>query len=209
MSSADSRAAEGARPARRNEATAVADPDAERIWVDRARTGDAEAIGRLYERYFPAIYRYIYMKVGNPTEAEDLTEQVFVRMIEAIGKFQWQGASFAAWLYRIAHNQVADTFRRQARYTESPIEALEDVLPSERDDPQDLAERSDSRMHLIEAIGRLTDLQAQVIRLKFGAGLSNAEVAAIMSRTEGAVKALQYSALENLSKIMSAKGYSR
>lgn len=185
---------------------ALAQPDDERSWVERARTGDPEAIGWLYERYFDRIYKYVYLKVGNPTEAEDITEQVFVKMIEAIAKFQWQGSTFASWLYRIAHNQVVDTLRQHSRRSHVPLEPVGDTLPSaESDDPSRHAERSDLKGHLQEALTHLTDLQAQVITLKFGAEMSNAEVAAILDRTEGAVKALQYSALQNLQKLMIIK----
>lgn len=179
----------------------------ERSWVELARTGDPEAVGWLYERYFDRIYKYIYLKIGDATDAEDLTEQVFLKMIEAIHNFQWQGTTFAAWLYRIAHNQVVDTIRQHSRRPQTPLEPVVDVLPSEKDDPYKQAELSDSVAHLKEALGNLTELQAQVISLKFGMGLTNAEVAGILERTEGAVKALQYSALQNLGKAMALKGW--
>lgn len=178
------------------------------LWVERARTGDPEAVGWLYERYFDRIYRYVYLKLGDPTEAEDLSEQVFLKMIESIGSFQWQGSNFASWLYRIAHNQVVDILRRHSRRPQVPLEPVGDTIPSERDDPHHMAEQSDFRAHLAEAMAGLTELQAQVISLKFGMGLTNAEVATLLGRTEGAVKALQFSALQNLQKRLSKKGYS-
>ncbi len=185
----------------------MAQPGDERSWVEKARAGNVEAIGILYERYFERIYRYVYIKVGEPAEAEDITEQVFLKMIEAISGFQWQGSSFASWLYRIAHNQVVDTLRQHSRRPQVPLEPLGDMLPSEGKDPHFYAEQSDFRDHLRDAMTELTDLQAQVINLKFGAGLSNAEVADVLERSEGAVKALQYSALQNLHKLMMLRGY--
>jgi RNA polymerase sigma-70 factor (ECF subfamily) len=186
-------------------------PDDERMWVELARTGDAarrsEAIGYLYERYFDRIYRYVYLKVGDPVEAEDITEQVFLKMIEAIDSFRWQGSSFASWLYRIAHNQVVDAIRQHARRPQVPLEPVGALLPSERDDPHRHAERRDFHEQLAEALSRLTELQAQVIALKFGAGMTNAQVAEVLERTEGAIKALQYSALQNLYRLMSARGF--
>lgn len=179
----------------------------EREAVDAARGSDPEAVGWLYERYFDRIYRYVYVKIGHPTEAEDLAEQVFLKMIESISTFQWQGSTFAAWLYRIAYNLIIDTHRRDARRPQVPLEPLADTLPSEGNDPHRGAEQNDLRHHLVESISMLTDLQAQVIALKFGSGLSNLEVAAIMDRSEGAVKALQHSALQNLNKLLSKKGY--
>jgi RNA polymerase sigma-70 factor (ECF subfamily) len=185
----------------------VAQPADERSWVESARAGDPEAVAWLYESYFDRIYKYVYLRLGDPTEAEDLCEQVFVKMIESIDSFQWQGSTFASWLYRIAHNEVVDTLRRHSRRPQVPLEPVSDILPSERDDPHFLAEQKDFHSDLRAAIADLTELQAQVIMLKFGSGLSNAEVAAILDRTEGAIKALQYSALQNLQKKMVLKGY--
>lgn len=179
----------------------------ERSWVEGARRGDPEAVGWLYERYFERIHRYIYLKIGNPSDAEDITEQVFLKMLEAVGSFRWQGSSFASWLFRIAHNLTVDHIRQRARRQHISLEPIGDLLPSNGPDPHDKAEQSDTGEHLRACISELTELQAQVINLKFAAGLSNAEVAEIMNRTEGAVKALQYSALQNLHKLMALKGY--
>jgi RNA polymerase sigma-70 factor (ECF subfamily) len=174
--------------------------DEERAWVEQARAGDSTAVGYLYERYVDRIYRYILLKIGDPHEAEDLTGQVFVRMIEAIGSFQWQGVSFQSWLYRIAHNLVVDHLRQRTRRPQVALEPLEGTLLADGDDPYTWAEAADFRDHLRVALGRLTDLQAQVIALKFGGGLSNAEVGRVLGRSEGAVKALQHSALANMNK---------
>jgi len=181
--------------------------DEERSWLEMARAGDAEAIGWLYERYVDPIYRYAYIKVGDPTEAEDITEQVFLKMIEAIGNFRWQGSSFSSWLYRIAHNQIVDTLRKRSRSHQVPIESLREALPMDGYDPQRHAERTDFLDHLKDAMVHLTDLQAQVITLKYGAGMSNAQAAEVMSRTENSVNALQYDALRNLHKLLGQKGY--
>ncbi len=179
----------------------------EREAIESARGSNPEAIGWLYERYFDRLYRYVYIKVGDITETEDLTEQVFLKMIESIGGYEPQGYTFAAWLYRIAHNLIIDAHRRRNRRPQVPLEPAGDSLPSEHDDPHHLAERSDLRNHILESMDLLTDLQAQVIALKFVAGLSNQEVAVILDRTEGAVKALQHSALDNLRKLLSKRGY--
>jgi RNA polymerase sigma-70 factor, ECF subfamily len=185
----------------------VTQPDEEYAWIESARSGDSQAAGWLYERYFDRIYKYAFLKVGDPTEAEDITEQVFLRMLEAIGTFRWQGSTFASWLFRIAHNQVIDHVRQHSRHPQVPLEPVVSLLPSEGDDPHRWAEQSDFRRHLAECIAQLTELQAQVITLKFGGELTNAEVAQIMGRTEGAVKALQYSALQNLNKLLTLRGY--
>src|SRR5215210_364866 len=156
---------------------AVAQREDEYSWVEQARAGDPEAVGWLYERYFDRIYKYVYLKVGDATEAEDITEQVFLKMIEAIGSFQWQGSSFASWLYRIAHNQIVDNLRQRARRPQVPLEPVGYLLPADSGDPHPHAEKSDFLSHLREAMSNLTDLQAQVIMLKFGAELTNAEAA--------------------------------
>lgn len=175
--------------------------------IESARDNDPEAVGWLYEQYFDRLYRYCYLKLGDATEAEDVTEQVFLKMIESINSFEWQGSSFASWLYRIAHNQIIDKHRRDARRPQVSLEPIGDSLPSEHDDPHRLAEQNDLRANLLASLGQLTDLQAQVITLKFGSSLSNLEVASILDKTEGSIKSLQHSALDNLRKIMSAKGY--
>ena len=183
-------------------------PDEERQWIEQAQAGEPEAVGWLYERYFDRIYKYAYLKLGDPTEAEDLAEGVFLKMIEAIHTFQWQGSSFASWLYRIAHNQIVDLARYRSRRPQTPLEPVGDTLPADDgNDPQSMAERSDFRDHMRVALSQLTDLQAQVIRLKFGSDMSNAQVAEVLERTEGAVKALQYSALQNLNKLLTRQGY--
>jgi RNA polymerase sigma-70 factor (ECF subfamily) len=172
----------------------------ERAWVERARMGDPAAVGILYECYVDRIYRYILLKIGSHEDAEDLTGQVFVRMIESVGGFQWQGASFQSWLYRIAHNLMVDYLRQHARRPQVPLDALAGTLLADTDDPYTAAEAADFREHLRPALARLTELQAQVIALKFGGELSNAEAGRVLGRSEGAIKALQHSALVNLSK---------
>lgn len=174
--------------------------DEEPAHVAGAQRGEPAAIAWLYDRYFDRIYRYVLFKLGNPHEAEDIAESVFLRMIEAIGGFQWQGASFAAWLYRIAHNQIVDVLRQRTRRPQVDLDPLATLLVAETGDPYIWAEAAEMRGRLREALHQLTDLQAQVIALKFGGGLSNAEVGRVLDRTEGAVKALQYSALQNLQK---------
>jgi RNA polymerase sigma-70 factor, ECF subfamily len=185
----------------------VREPDDERQWVLKAQSGDSEAVGWLYERYFSRIYKYCYLKLGDPTEAEDITEGVFLKMIEAISTFRWQGSSFASWLYRIAHNQVVDLARQRTRRPQTSLEPVGESLPSEKDDPHGAAEMQEAVAHLQGAIGSLTDLQAQVILLKFGSDMTNAQVAEVLERSEGAVKALQHSALQNMNKWLNRRGF--
>jgi RNA polymerase sigma-70 factor (ECF subfamily) len=167
--------------------------------VRAAQRGDVAAFGQVYERYFDKVYSYLSFKVGNPTEAEDLAGQVFLKAMESLRGYKWTGVPFQAWLFRIAHNLMVDNLRRRSKRTSEPLdEALPDRRPHA--DPEERLAEKLTRQGLIEAVERLTELQRQVIHLKFAAGLSNAEVAQIMGKTEGAVKALQHAALQALQR---------
>ena len=176
--------------------------------VRAAQGGDVAAFGQLYERYFEKVYSYLSFKVGNATEAEDLAEQVFLKAMESLRGYKWTGVPFQAWLFRIAHNLLVDNLRRRSKRVSEP---LDEALPDRRreaDPEAHLAEKL-TRQGLIHAVERLTDLQKQVIHLKFAGGLSNAEVAQIMGRTEGAVKALQHAALQSLQRHFSREASPR
>ena len=170
--------------------------------VRRAQAGEASAFASIYERYFDRVYRYILLRVGSRMDAEDLTEQVFLKALEKMGSFRWRGVPFSAWLFRIAHNQMVDHLRRRGR--DMPL--LGDEEPAAADDPQAALERKLSMEELSAAVGRLTELQRQVVALRFAAGLSVAETARAVERSEGAVKALQHSALASLRRHMGVTG---
>jgi len=172
----------------------------ERGLVERAKQGDSQAFARLYEEYFNKIYRYVVMKVGNQAVAEDITEEVFLKMLESIASFKWRGVPFSAWLFRIAHNQVVDHLRRKSRRESIP---LGESIAAMDIDPVALAEKSMDIEQVNAALEHLTHNQREVIALRFAAGLSTAEVAKAMSKREGAVKALQHSALVALRKRLS------
>ena len=167
--------------------------------VRRAQQQDEEAFAMLYEEYFDKIYRYVTLKIGDRIEAEDLTQQVFVKALKSISSFKWKGAPFSAWLYRIAHNQVVDYLRKKKRYATAPLD--ESVKGSDID-PQLAAERKLEIERLLSATKQLTDAQQEVISLRFTSELSIAEVAKIMGKSEGAVKALQHSAIVALRKAL-------
>ena len=167
--------------------------------VRAAQRGEAAAFGHLYEQYFDKVYSYLSFKLGNPTEAEDLAEQVFLKALESIGGYKWTGVPFQAWLFRIAHNLFVDYLRRRTQRVSEP---LDEGLP-DRDwaaDPEAWLAEKVTREGLIKAVEQLTELQKQVIALKFAGGLSNAEAARVLGRTEGAVKALQHAALQSLQR---------
>lgn len=180
----------------------------ERKLVERARSGDPEAVGALYEHYSDRIFRYVLLRVGDPADAEDITEQVFLKVIETVSNFTWQGeSSFSSWIYRIAHNQMVDAIRRSASRPQVRLDHLDYTLPSEGGDPHHYAEQRDFLDQVKVALDELTDLQSQVIMLKYGAGLSVAEVAQVLGRTPSTVSTVRYQALRKLNSLMSLKGY--
>jgi len=173
-------------------------PKEESALLNRAREYDQAAIAEIYDRYSLRIYNYIYHRLGNAHLAEDLTANVFLRMLEAIRSSRAWQTSFSGWLYRIAHNLVVDYFRA-GQQDEVPLE--EWPIPS-REHPADIAERSLTQQRLRSAVGQLTGEQNLVITLKFLEGMSNAEVARVLGKSEGAVKSLQFRALASLRRMI-------
>ena len=169
-----------------------------RALVERAQRGEREALEELYLLHFDRIYSYLHLSVGNRHDAEDLTTQTFLKMLEAIGRFRWQAAPFSAWLFRIAHNLAIDHFRSRRR-----VQAEEDVPEprgAEESSAEDQALDSMGRAGMLELIERLSTEQRQVLTLKFLFGFANGEVATVLGKTEGAVKSLQHRALASLQK---------
>jgi len=180
--------------------TRAEDPD-ERGLLERASRADPEAIGALYDRYVDRIYNYIYHRVGQADLAEDLTSQVFARMLEAIREGRAWRTSFSGWIYRIAHNLVIDHYRRRGRAAFVELEEASPLISDEADPLRKVEARLESE-HLRAALGKLTEEQAEVIALRFLDEFSIAEVAAMMNKTEGAIKALQYRAVLALRRVM-------
>jgi len=167
--------------------------------VRRAQQGEQEAFAHLYENYFDKIYRYVALRIGDRMEAEDITQQVFLHAIRAISSFKWKGVPFSAWLFRIAHNQVVDYLRKKTRRTVTP---LEEPMVASNDDPQLIAEQRLNIEKLDSATKRLTPAQREVISLRFAGELPIAQVAKLMGKSEGAIKALQHSAIVALRKVL-------
>jgi len=163
----------------------------------KAIAGDKEAFGILYERYVGRIYTYIYYRTGNKHDAEDLTARVFYRAIEHIGRYHQRGVPFSAWLYRIAHNLVANWHRDRQRRQEVSIDEV--VNLQAKLEPPELAMLS--RMDLermMRVIQSLTPERQELIILKFVQEMSNAEIGRIMQRSEGAIKSLYHRTLLSL-----------
>ena len=166
--------------------------------VDRAQKGDRSALEELYLIHFDRIYGYLHVSVGNRHDAEDLTTQTFIKMIESIGRFRWQAAPFSAWLFRIAHNLAMDHFRAQRRW--QPEEEVPEPPADEATSAEEGALEAIGRRSMLELIDDLSLDQQQVLTLKFVFNFSNAEAATILGKTEGAVKSLQHRALVSLQK---------
>jgi RNA polymerase sigma-70 factor, ECF subfamily len=183
-------------------ATAVAPQRTEtarmRSLVERAQQDDRSALEELYLLHFDRIYSYLHMSVGSRHDAEDLTTQTFVKMLEAIGRFRWRSVPFSAWLFRIAHNLAMDHFRASRRW--QPEEEISESVLGEESSAEDQALDSLGQTSMLELIDRLSPEQRQVLTLKFVFRFSNGEVASILDKSEGAVKSLQHRALASLQK---------
>jgi RNA polymerase sigma-70 factor (ECF subfamily) len=171
----------------------------ERTLLERAKQYDGVALGELYDRYAPRIYAYIYRRVDDAHLAEDLTGDVFVRVMQAIQSDRFWHTSFRAWLYRIAHNLVVDHYRRQPSATDSEVD--EQLMADDDDLASAVTERL-SHQHLYAAISRLTPNQQQVLALRFGEGMTARETAEVMDKSVGAIEALQHRALTALRRVL-------
>jgi len=159
-----------------------------------ASQGDRDAFGQLYERYVERIFNYVYYRTGNTHDAEDLTARVFQRAMNHIQKYTDRGVPFSAWLYRIAHNLVANWHRDGSRKQEIPLDDLP-ILPTKGDHPEKNLVRSQEQDALLRMIRKLPAERQNLLILKFVEDMSNAEIGAIMGRSEGAVKSLYHRTL--------------
>ena len=166
---------------------------------------DETALGELYDRYESRIYSYIFRRTGDATLAEDLTAQVFLKMLEAIRSSKAWHSSFSGWLYRIAHNAVIDYYRQRDRQQLVQLEDAVSVVAIDHN-PVVIAETNMDANRLRAAIARLTEEQADVIGLRFLEGYSISEVAIMMDKTEGSIKALQYRAVATLRQLLQHEG---
>lgn len=167
--------------------------------VDRAIKGDGNAFGRLYDMHVDRIYRHIYYRVGNTTDAEDLTQQVFLRAWQAIRRYKKTAIPFLGWLIKISHNLVIDFYR--SRKSEVPIDF--DITDTEpENDPANLAEARFSRREIRQAINRLKGDQQQVVLMRFIEDFSYAEIAASLGKSEGAVRVILHRGLVKMRTII-------
>lgn len=168
----------------------------ERVVVEAAKNGDQGALASLYEYYLPKVYRYVATRLASSQDAEDVTEEIFLRVITNLKGYSWRGLPFGAWVFRIARNQVVSHVRRQkTRGATAPL--TEELRASDEDHV--LALETELTLQVVrQAASRLPEAQRQVIALRFGAGLSVAETAQALNKTENNVKVLQHKAIARL-----------
>jgi len=167
--------------------------------IERARAGDRAAFAELYDQYVDSVYRYLLYRLREPSDAEDLTSEVFTRAFANIHRYRWQGKSFLAWLYTIARNAVTDRRRR-----ERPTVDLDTAYGVAEEGPtaHDRAVLGEQVGALRGAVQHLTAEQQQVLSLRFEQNLSSRDVARMLGKNEGAIRALQFRALGRLRKIL-------
>lgn len=168
------------------------------LLLARAIQGDREAFGNLYERYLGEVQRYIFYRVTNRFDAEDLTETVFIKAWEALPRFESETVNLRAWLYRIAHNVVVDHYRIRKPADDLPDAQLQDVHPS----PEQQTQTQDEHQQLAVAIQTLDENLQKVVICRFVNGLSHAETAEVMGIKEGHVRVLQLRALQKLRRLL-------
>jgi len=175
------------------------DQNRERQLIERAKAGDARAFGLLYEAYLDAIYRYVYFRVSDVAEAEELTDDVFVRAWEALPDYEIQPGRFSPWLYRIAHNLVVDHYRRRTLQEETqPLFAVKESLPS----VEEMVGKKQAVARAVNAVNRLSQLEQSVLLLRFVEQLPYREIAEIVGKSEGACRVIQYRALGTLRDLL-------
>lgn len=185
----------------RSQPVAGADPAPIEALVDRARQGDPDAFGLLYDRFQPEIVRYLAHRVGDPDTAEDLAQQVFLKAWQAIPRYEARGVPFKAWLYRMAHNQMVDHFRTRKQTTD-----LDGIDVPEEAEAEALVLAGEMSAALEAALARLSEDHRQVLTLRFLMEKSAREIGEIMGRKEVTVRGLQMRALQALRREIEETG---
>ena len=174
------------------------DPDLEAV---RAAQADRAEFAILYRRYLDRVYGYCFYLLGDHHDAEDATERTFLAALGAIGRFRHEGSTFRAWLFRIAHNQLANALRGRRRRATTPLDTLPE--PPADDDPADAVHRADEARRVRRALDKLSEDRRQVLVLRFVNGLTAWEIGEVLGRSAGAVRVLQHRALRDLERLLS------
>ena len=178
--------------------TADTSSDIEKL-VDRAIDGDGDAFGRLYDMHVDRVYRHIYYRVSNTADTEDLTQQVFIKAWQAMGRYKKTASPFLAWLIKISHNLVIDFYR--SRKSEAYID-FDIVATKPETNPAHLAEVQFTQQEIRQAINKLHGDQQQVILMRFIEDFSYAEIAAALGKSEGAIRVILHRGLAKLKTIL-------
>lgn len=168
------------------------------LLVNKAKTGDHDALTKLYAVFREKIYRYVFFKCGNHSDAEDITDEVFLRVVESINRFHWKGIAFSAWLFRIAHNLVVDHYRYKARRNTEAIKDNDYISENNWEQISEFLDNRDIVKVIYGHLDDLTELQKEVMNLRFIGDLSLKETADALSKNVNAVKAIQHAALKKL-----------
>jgi RNA polymerase sigma-70 factor (ECF subfamily) len=163
----------------------------------RQSRADARAFGALYDHYFPRVYNYVYFRVRERATADDLVSTVFVRVIERLDTYREQRGPFGVWLFRIAHNAVVDHYRSAARPSPLPLEQAETLIAGTPSAEQSMARRQEIES-LLAQVSRLSEREQEIIGLKFGGGLTNRKIAALLGLKENHVAVILYRAIARL-----------
>lgn len=189
----------GSEPAHKPRLGKFSEADERRL-VEAAQQ-DRACFGAVYEEYFELVYAYVARRVRDRAVTEDLTSEVFRKALANLPRFKWTGAPFASWLFRIASNLIADRAKRAAREDQShSAEGPPDPVGSGSRAQQSDLEQAEHRAYVIRLVDELPEDQRRVVRMRFAEEKSIGQIAAALNRTEGAVKQLQFRALENLRK---------
>jgi RNA polymerase sigma-70 factor (ECF subfamily) len=178
----------------------------EESWLVELARSNPEAFGELYRRNVDRIYTYVFYRVGSAADAEDLTARTFYQALGGIHRYVDQGVPFLAWLYRIAHNLVANHHRNLARWKETALEPLE-IQGKASERPEHAVESSERRRALVSAIRRQPEERQRLLILKFTERLSNEEIGRLMGRTESSIKSLYFRTLRALRADLEARGW--
>ena len=180
--------------ARSRERSAAGDPDLADV---RAAQADHAAFSVLYRRYLDRVYGYAFYQLGDHHDAEDATARTFTAALRALPAFRDEGASFRAWLFRIAHHTISNARRSRARRRTEPLPATSDH-PAPNADPAGIVGRAEELRSVLRAVSQLPDDRRQVVLLRFVDGLSSKEIGQVMDRSEGAARVLLHRALRDL-----------
>jgi len=175
----------------------------ERKLVDAAKAGQEWALTGLYDLYFPRVYRYVLSRTGETHDAEDLTEEVFIRVLDAVSRFEWRDVPFSAWIFRIAHNAVISHRRRNG--SRPRLAPLSEAMPIDIEGPELQVEKQLLLGEIMEASHTLPETQQRVISLRFFAGLTIAETARVLGKGEANIKVIQHKAVVRLREIFAER----